>query len=139
VIALGAKTSFAATADDSARMGQTLFDPPALAGWPAGEAWLGAGAFGQRMRFAQALAAGRSAKLAYALKPRRFVARTLVDSAAIVDAVLAALRLAPSAVSRQALIDYYDGGAGLDETTRFETKLRGLFALALSLPEWQVH
>jgi uncharacterized protein (DUF1800 family) len=139
VIALGAKTSFAAAADDVARMGQTLFDPPALGGWPGGEAWLGAGAFGQRMRFAQALAAGRSAKLAYALKPRRFVARTLVDSAAIVDAVLAALRLAPSAVSRQALIDYYDGGASLDETTRFETKLRGLVALALALPEWQVH
>jgi uncharacterized protein (DUF1800 family) len=139
LIGLRAKANGDVLAADLARMGLALFDPPALAGWPRGEAWLGAGAFSQRMRFAQALAGGRSAKFSYLFKAKRFADKSAVDSAGVVDGVLAALGLAPSAASRQALVDYYDGGAGLDDATRFETKFRGLFALALALPEFQIH
>jgi uncharacterized protein (DUF1800 family) len=138
LFALRAKASWVVLAADLERMGLLLFDPPPLSGWPRAEGWLGVGAFGERMRFAQRVAAGRSGKV-YAFNAKRLVKKSSTTSAQVVDDVLAALRLAPSALSRQALIDYYEDGAGLEPTQRFETKFRGLFALALSLPEFQIH
>jgi uncharacterized protein (DUF1800 family) len=138
LLGLRAKAKWDVVAADLARMGLVLFDPPALFGWPRGEGWLGVGAFGERMRFAQLVAAGRSGKT-YSFNVKRFARKSSTTSAAVVDDVLAALRVTPSALGRQALIDYYEDGAGLPAKERLETKLRGLFALALSLPEFQVH
>jgi len=45
----------------------------------------------------------------------------------------------PSATSRQVLLDYLAGAVGLTPKDRVERKLRGVVALALSLPEFQRH
>jgi uncharacterized protein (DUF1800 family) len=54
-----------AMADWSARMGQDLFDPPNVGGWPAGRAWVSSRALVARSNYAAALIdgpnAGRSA------------------------------------------------------------------------------
>lgn len=136
--ALGAKSSLAALPSALGRMGMTLFDPPAVEGWNRGEEWLTAGLMQRRLEFAQALAAGRSGKV-YALAPKKLFDLKSTDAAALVDRLLATLGVVPSAVSRQVLVDYVAGGAGLDPKERVERTLRGAVALALSLPESQVH
>jgi uncharacterized protein (DUF1800 family) len=50
-----------ALADWSARMGQDLFDPPNVGGWPGGRAWVTSRALVARANFAAALVAGPSA------------------------------------------------------------------------------
>ena len=136
--ALEAKSSLAALPSALQDMGMALFDPPGVEGWTAGEAWLALGPYLARMDFAQALAAGRSGKT-YALNAKRLFAAPAADDAALVDALLARLDVTPSAAGRQALLDYLAGAVGLEPKDRLERKLRGLVALALTLPEYQVH
>jgi uncharacterized protein (DUF1800 family) len=50
-----------AMADWSARMGQDLFDPPNVGGWPGGRAWISSRALIARANYAAALVAGPSA------------------------------------------------------------------------------
>jgi uncharacterized protein (DUF1800 family) len=52
-----------ALADWSARMGQDLFDPPNVGGWPSGRAWVHTRSLIARSNFATALMAGRDAGL----------------------------------------------------------------------------
>ncbi len=120
------------------RMGMSLFNPPSVNGWQHGDAWLATSLYQQRLAFAQDVAAGRSGKT-YVFKPKAFVTKVVGDSAAVVDGLLAALQLQPSATARQALIDYHASGAGLPDDERLEKRFRGLFVLMLSLPEFQVH
>ena len=115
-----------------------LFDPPAVEGWNRGEEWLSAGLVQRRLEFVQALAAGRSGKT-YALAPKKLFDLKSTSAAALVDALLAKLDVAPSAAARQALVDYVAGGDGLAPKERIERTLRGAVALALSLPEYQLH
>jgi uncharacterized protein (DUF1800 family) len=49
-------------------MGQTLFEPPDVAGWDAGKTWFATGAMLARMNFASTLAANQKFKLASAVK-----------------------------------------------------------------------
>jgi uncharacterized protein (DUF1800 family) len=50
-----------ALADWSARMGQDLFDPPNVGGWPGGRAWISARSMITRANFAVALVDGTGA------------------------------------------------------------------------------
>lgn len=136
--ALDAKSSLAELPAALTDMGMTLFDPPAVDGWTQGESWLAMGPYLARIQFAQALAAGRSGRT-YALNAKRLFAAGGADDAAVVDALLDRLDVTPSNVGRQSLIDYLGTAVGLDARTRLERKLRGLVALALTLPEYQVH
>jgi len=136
--ALGAKSSLAALPAALARMGMPLFDPPAVEGFDRGEEWLSAGLLQRRLEFAQALAAGRSSKT-YALAPKKLFDPKAIDPAALVAGLLAALDVVPSAASLEVLVDYVAGGLGLDPKEFAERTLRGAVALALSLPEYQVH
>jgi uncharacterized protein (DUF1800 family) len=136
--ALGAKTSFATVPDALSDMGMALFDPPLVDGWNAGTDWLGAGLVLARLDFAQALAAGRSGKT-YTLSPAKLFPSKVTDEALLVDGLLAALDVTPSATARLVLIDYLAGAVGLVPKDRIERKLRGVVALALSLPEYQRH
>jgi uncharacterized protein (DUF1800 family) len=52
-----------ALADWTARMGQELFDPPNVGGWPQGRAWVHTRAVIARSNFAAALTSGRSVGL----------------------------------------------------------------------------
>src|SRR6266513_2305207 len=47
-----------ALADWAARMGQTLFDPPNVGGWPGGRAWITTRSVIARTNFASALVGG---------------------------------------------------------------------------------
>jgi uncharacterized protein (DUF1800 family) len=51
-----------------ANMGQTLFDPPDVAGWDTGQSWFSTGAMLARMNFAATLAANQKFNLAKAAK-----------------------------------------------------------------------
>lgn len=136
--ALGAKSNLAALPEALARMGMPLFDPPAVAGFDRGEEWLSAGLLQRRLEFAQALAAGRSGKT-YALSPKKLFDLRSSDAAALVAGLLAALDVVPSAAALGVLVDYVAGGLGLERKEFAERTLRGAVALALSLPEYQVH
>ena len=62
-----------------ANMGQTLYDPPDVAGWDAGQTWFSSGAMLARMNFASALAANQRFNLAAGSKdsaqtPQSFLA-----------------------------------------------------------------
>ena len=135
---LGAKSSLVALPAALADMGMALFDPPLVDGWNRGGDWLDAGLALARIDFAQALAAGRSGST-YALSPTRIFDPRATDDAALVDGLLARLDVVPSATSRQVLLDYLAGAVGLTPKDRVERKLRGVVALALSLPEFQRH
>jgi uncharacterized protein (DUF1800 family) len=54
------------------RLGQVLFRPPSVKGWPSGTAWLTAGTLVERLRAAEALAEGVDASRADALLEREF-------------------------------------------------------------------
>src|SRR5437870_2997178 len=90
--ALEAKTNGETLADYLASMGMTLFDPPNVAGWNNGFAWLSSGQYLARLKFAQALAAGRDRPLL--LKPTRLFDPSGTSAAAVVDSLLGHLGIA---------------------------------------------
>ncbi|TMA55918.1 MAG: DUF1800 domain-containing protein [Deltaproteobacteria bacterium] len=137
--ALEAKTNGETLADYLASMGMTLFDPPNVAGWNNGFAWLSSGQYLARLKFAQALAAGRDRPLL--LKPTRLFDPSGTSAAAVVDSLLGHLGIAsrvPAGV-RQGLIDYFGGATNFTDTTVVEKKVRGAIALMLELPEFHIH
>jgi uncharacterized protein (DUF1800 family) len=120
-------------------MGMDLFDPPGVNGWDHGLSWMSSGLFLARMKFAQALAAGRNSDLK--LTPTKVIDRNSVDAADVADQILAKLAVTayvpPGA--RQALIDYFEGATNFLDPTVLEQKVRGAIMLALSFPEFHVH
>src|SRR5207247_1459594 len=52
-----------------ANMGQTLYEPPDVSGWHAGQTWFSTGAMLARMNFAASLASNQRFNLAAAAKP----------------------------------------------------------------------
>ncbi len=119
-------------------MGMELFNPPGVNGWNHGEAWVSTSRYLERLRFAQRVAAGRKGKDGYRFRPEKRVDRRAASGAEIVDSLLARLSVALPPASRQVLIDYVGSPDRQDESW-LEVKLRGLFVLLLSLPEFQVH
>ena len=65
VRALEVSTNFAAIARMTDKMGQALFVPPNVAGWPGGAAWINSSALLQRINFANAIAGARSNQLRF--------------------------------------------------------------------------
>ena len=116
-------------------MGMTLFDPPGVEGWQHGPAWLATSRYLSRMELAQAIAGGRSGKDGFTFKP---VVPAGATPTSLVDGALAQLGLEVPTATRQLLIDYVSGGT-FGSQSWYEMKLRGLYALLLSLPEYQVH
>jgi uncharacterized protein (DUF1800 family) len=139
ILALGVQTSMEELTGVLDRMGMSLFDPPSVNGWNHSEAWLATSRYRERFTLAQAIAAGRSKK-EYKLRPEKLLDPTAATSGEIVDGLLARLgvRNVPAA-SRQALIDYVDGGLALGDDEWLEIKFRGLLVLILTLPEFQLH
>jgi len=121
------------------RMGMNLFDPPSVNGWNHSEAWLSTSRYRERFRLAQAVAAGRS-KREFKFQPEKLLDPTAATTPELVDGLLARLGVVsvPPA-TRQALIDYVDGGIALGDEEWLEVKFRGLVVLILTLPEYQVH
>jgi uncharacterized protein (DUF1800 family) len=137
--AVKGKTNGKVLPDHLAAMGMDLFDPPGVNGWDHGLSWVSSGLFLARMKFAQALAAGRDSDLK--MTPAKVIDRTATDAAAVADDLLAKLGMSAyvPAGARQALIDYFEGATNFFDLDTLERKVRGAVMLALSLPEFQVH
>ena len=135
LLGLGVKTTWSDVPRFLVQMGMELFNPPGVEGWQHGSAWLAASRYLSRMALAQAIASGRSGKDGFKFRPTVPAGATPTS---LVDDALAQLGLEVSPATRQQLIDYLSGGEFGSESW-YEMKLRGLYALLLSLPEFQVH
>jgi uncharacterized protein (DUF1800 family) len=134
-----ASTSAKTLPDQLANMGMDLFDPPSVNGWNNGLAWLSSGQFLARFEFAQALAAGRAGDLK--MSPTRLFDRSATSAGAVVTELLGKLGIAAQVPpdARQALVDYFAGATNFYDQTVVEQKVRGVIALMLDLPEFQIH
>jgi uncharacterized protein (DUF1800 family) len=139
-------------------MGQSLFNPPTVAGWEGHLAWITTASLSLRYRLANRVATGRESDLRFDVLKlfRKFEAPPAPRfSEAVVERVLRLLQLDDiSAGQREAIADYLDTPAGSGPSTpgsvepgsfslaevddEVEAKLRGAFYLALALPEYQL-
>ncbi len=138
--------------DQVAGMGMDLFNPPNVAGWPGGLAWITSGTLIERLRFARDLAAADFGphKVKFRKLERIPLGTAAADPADVVDAVIAQFGLdqGPLALTsgqRDALIAYAsDDGTrvSLDLSHEFtddvQTKVRGLLALVMQAAEAHV-
>lgn len=111
--------------------GQTLFNPPDVAGWDGGMAWIHSASLLTRMNF--------GAPLLNWFDPARFLeGASWTTAAGLVDVYLD--RLGPldvPATTRAALEDYVAPGGALPSGSALTWRLRGLAQMVISLPEWQ--
>jgi len=115
-------------------MGQTLFDPPDVAGWDLGQSWFSTGAMLARMNFASALAANQRFRLATAAKP---YAQT---SDALLSWALDALVTKPLDSSGRAELANYmvATGAWTGADAQLQAKVPGLVHLIAGSAEYQL-
>jgi uncharacterized protein (DUF1800 family) len=116
-----------------ANMGQTLFEPPDVAGWDLGRTWFSTGAMLARMNFAATLAGNQRFNLARAAKP--FAATP--DS--LLSYYLDGLATAPLDSSVIAELANYlrATGAWTGSDSQLQAKAPGLVHLIAGLPEYQ--
>jgi uncharacterized protein (DUF1800 family) len=124
ILALDVQTTMEELAGSIDRMGMSLFNPPSVNGWNHSEAWLATSRYRERFSTAQAIAAGRSKK-STSSSPK-LLDPNAANTGEIVDGLLARLGVGNvPAASRQALIDYVDGGLALGDDEWLEVKFRG--------------
>jgi uncharacterized protein (DUF1800 family) len=116
-----------------ANMGQLLFEPPNVGGWPLGTGWFSTGTMLARSNFAATLAGSQKDHLAVGLEPD---ART---PQALLTAMLDRVTPAPfDAVPQQALMQYLlADGAWTGSTSQLTTRAAGLARLLVACSEYQ--
>jgi len=124
---------------DSARvpltnMGQTLFEPPTVAGWQLGRAWFGTGQMLARMNFAAMLASNQRFNLARSFSPAE---RGQPDD--VLDGMLKRMTPAPFASNETTeLLGYLAaGGPWTGSDTQISVKAPGLAHLIAGSGEYQ--
>lgn len=131
-------------------MGQSLFDPPTVFGWKEGLSWVGANGLLQRLRCAEEITSGRTKDDLVKFKPSKLLGSEKTfksyDAAQTVQAVLARLGLVLPQATVDALVAYMLADDQGDPVAEFklnddtiDTKVRGLCAVSMSLPEFQRH
>ena len=117
-----------------ATMGQQLFEPPNVGGWPLGAAWFSTGTMLARTNFAATLAASQKEFLGASLKSRRQTPQALL--AAMLDRVTPApLDAGP----QQALMSYlFAAGAWTGSGEQLNTRASGLARLLVGSSEYQL-
>ncbi len=129
------------------RMGQALFNPPNVAGWPGGATWLSSATWFERMNFANRLSTARGDKqLPVPDLDRWLEQEDRGDAARAVGRVLDLLvdgRVGTEA--RQILGAYLEGNGSaarplwkFQDQRSLDERLRGLFYLVLATPEYQL-
>ena len=115
-------------------MGQSLFEPPDVAGWELGEGWFSTGEMLARMNFAAALAQNQRFNLARDAA----VARSSPD--ALVDLFVDRLSAMPyDDEPRGALLSYLQaGGAWTGSDAQLQSKAAGLARLIVGSSEYQL-
>jgi hypothetical protein len=131
-------------------MGMNLFEPPNVAGWPGGLAWMNSGTLLSRLEFAKDLAASDFGpnKLPLGNITGLPLGDATADPGVVVDAIIAQVSLdqgplALTPTQRQYLIDYATTDTPtLDLSSEFtddaNTKVRGLISLVLQTAEYQI-
>ena len=136
VRALGVETDFRPLDRPIEQMGQALFMPPNVAGWPGGATWINSSALLQRINMAAALAEARATRLWFA--PQALInGRALSTSGEIVDFfddLLLSGRLGDT--DRDVLTAFLDGMDGT--AVSFDQKTRNVVYLMLASPDFQV-
>lgn len=124
-----------------ASMGQVLFEPPNVAGWPGGASWLNSATIFARLNFLNSITSGSNATQRNNAGARRQAAATPTAPAGLGTAEDALAHFLPLTVdgvlpddARQVLIDY----AGGEETPLSAEKLRGLVYLVLGTPQFHL-
>lgn len=115
-------------------MGQTLYEPPNVAGWPAGQTWFSTGAMLARMNFAAQLTNNQKIKL---LAEARSSGKT---ADALLAYCLEQLMPAPlDATVTGELATYLRAtGAWTGSDAQIQAKTAGLMHLIAGLPEYQL-
>jgi uncharacterized protein (DUF1800 family) len=115
-------------------MGQTLYDPPVVAGWALGQSWFSTGAMLARMNFASALAANQRFRAAAAAKTSAQTADSLLSWA------LDSLITAPLDRSvRDELANYLVAtGTWTGTDAQLQAKVPGLLHLIAGSAEYQL-
>jgi uncharacterized protein (DUF1800 family) len=117
-----------------ANMGQLLFEPPNVGGWPVGAGWFSTGTMLARSNFAATLAASQKETLAVALESDGFTPQALL--AAMLDRVTPAPFDAPP---QQALMSYLvAGGNWTGSAAQLNTRAAGLARLLVGSSEYQL-
>jgi hypothetical protein len=124
-------------------MGQDLFEPPNVNGWPGGLAWVNTIAMLTRMNFGNALITARPGSgFGNGLDLNSFSLNAgILNTAAYVDYVVDSLGAVPvSPETRQELVAYMEAPNGLRSVTRrhLDMKTRGLIHLIMSTAEYQL-
>jgi hypothetical protein len=115
-------------------MGQQLFEPPNVGGWPQGAPWFSTGTMLARTNFAATLAASQKGFLAADLQADGGTPQTLLAS--MLD------RMTPAPLDsgpQQALMSYL-GGAGtwIGSGEQLNTRAAGLARLLVGSSEYQL-
>jgi uncharacterized protein (DUF1800 family) len=117
-----------------AAMGQQLFEPPNVGGWPLGAAWFSTGTMLARTNFAATLATSQKAFLAATVAPLAQSPQALLD-ALLVRVTTAPLDSAP----RQALMSYLAAaGSWTGGDEQLNTRAAGLARLLVGSAEYQL-
>jgi uncharacterized protein (DUF1800 family) len=117
-----------------ANMGQLLFEPPNVGGWPLGTGWFSTGTMLARTNFAATLAASQKEHLAVTLESDGGTPQALL--AAMLDRVTPApFDTAP----QQAMVTYLvAGGAWTGSAAQLNTRAAGLARLLVGSSEYQL-
>jgi uncharacterized protein (DUF1800 family) len=125
------------------RMGQTLFNPFDVSGWPGGAAWINSSTLLQRLNFTNKIATARNRNFKF--DPLQIAqTRGLRTTAAAVDYYLSLLLDGQaSSQDRQLLLAYARGlddlsGDGGNRSPTIDEKLRSLVYLIMSSPDYQL-
>ncbi len=115
-------------------MGQTLFEPPDVAGWALGTDWFGTGSMLARMNFAAGLAGNQRFVLGRDAQPYR------ATPEAVLDYFLERYTSVPFDSSQRAeLLNYLRaGGAWTGSDTQLNAKASGLTRLMIGSGEYQL-
>ena len=117
-----------------ANMGQTLYEPPDVSGWDAGQTWFSTGAMLSRMNFAAQLATNQKFNLASAAKPFGGTPESLL--AFFMDQLITA-PMSDGVVAE--LSNYlHANGPWTGSDVQLQAKAAGLVHLIAGLPEYQL-
>ena len=124
------------------RMGQILFSPFDVSGWPGGAAWINSSTLLQRLNFANKIATARSRSFKF--DPLQVAQDYSFNTAAAAlnHFILFLLDGQAPSQDRQILLDYAQGLDGLsgsgNPSATVDEKLRSLVYLVMSSPDFQL-
>ena len=127
-------------------MGQELFSPPNVKGWPGGKTWMNTMTLITRVNFASGLTYEMNRHGLLGPRLHRAIAAYgtapggLATPEHLVDAVWGLMLPGhpPSVPTRTALVDFARGGGSPTGVVNFDAKAPGLVSLILSAPEYQL-